>query len=105
MANLLGGLRVILADTFITTQEGTNMLTQKRIATLAVMTAAAIVPSIGAQAAQATIKPVSPCQLKWMITPDHTVFPDAESSTNTTTGRDPFGLETVEFDDYTYPDC
>jgi len=99
------------------------MLTRKRIATLAVMTAATIAPSIGAQVADATVKPVDPCQLKWILAPAHSdlmeagsTFDDLEHQTSGSEHTDdPFdtiqhdtsgGLyEAVDHDDLSYSGC
>ena len=83
------------------------MLNHKRIATLAAVTAIAIVPSLGIQSAGATIAPVKPCELKWILAPPTSFQTDLENQhTTTQTGSGTYGgYPTVEFDDPRYPDC
>jgi hypothetical protein len=91
------------------------MLTKQRTAILAVMVAAAIVPSLGAQAAQARPAPVGVelCQPKWILGPHATAQTQSMPSVNdldvengTASGEpDPFAPETVEHDDLSYDGC
>ena len=92
------------------------MLTRKRTATFAVIIAAAIVPSLGAQAADA--RPVPPgalelCHPKWVLGPNATThtqsMPSAEDldvENGTASGEpDLLDPETVAYDDLTYDGC
>jgi hypothetical protein len=98
------------------------MLTQKRFVTLAVTAAAALVPALGAQAAQASIPrdariaPAELCHPKWVLPPttdsvfdhgqsDRPSVNDLDVENQTSDGSDPLGPETVEYDDLTYDGC
>jgi hypothetical protein len=92
------------------------MVIHKRLVTLAV-TAAAIVPALAVQSAEARIAPVEPCHLKWILPPSTSMWDDAAH--HVPSGRDfdvenpyPSGenqefwaTETVEHDDLTYDGC
>jgi hypothetical protein len=105
------------------------MFSIKRIATLAAITAAAIVPAVGAQAANASEGPdrdvlIRPCVAKWILAPPHaddgeegSTFDNVEHQASGTehdesgmgTIQDDTsggsGFETVEHDDYSYSGC
>ena len=92
------------------------MLIRKRTATFAVMIAAAIVPSLGAQAADARPAPVGVelCQPKWVVGPytsaqttqsmPSTGDLDVENATPDG-DRDLWEPETVQWDDLSYDGC
>jgi hypothetical protein len=91
------------------------MLTKNRAATLAVMIAAAIVPSLGAHAAEArpAPAPLELCKPKWVLPPHVSgqtqTMPstsDLDVENGTASGEaDQFDRETVEWDDPTYDGC
>ena len=93
------------------------VLVHKRLVTLAVAAAVAIVPALAVQSAEARIAPNQPCHLKWVLPPDTSMFADADY--HIPSGRDfdvenPYSsgedqefwaTETVEHDDLTYDGC
>jgi hypothetical protein len=94
------------------------MLTKKRTATFAVMIAAAIVPSLSAQAAEAHPGPadlvgVELCHPKWVLGPNATSHTqsmpsveDLDVENGTASGEaDPLDPETVQYDDLSYDGC
>jgi hypothetical protein len=107
------------------------MFSIKRIATLAAITAAAIIPAVGAQAANARPSPpertdavIHPCVAKWILAPPHaddgeegstfdTVEHQASGTEHDESGMGTIqddasggsGFETVEHDDYSYSGC
>jgi hypothetical protein len=96
-----------------TTRKGSIMFTRQRAATFAVMVAAAIVPALGAHAAEArpTPVPLELCDVKWVLPPHAQTqsmpsLDDFDVENGTASGeRDPFGPDTVEWDDLTYDGC
>ena len=91
------------------------MLTRKRTATFAVMIAAAIVPSLGAQAADARPAPLPAelCNPKWVLPPTTSAVMQSMPSIedfdveNGTASNEPdlHAPETVAHDDLTYDGC
>jgi hypothetical protein len=91
------------------------MLTKKRTATFAVMIAAAIVPSLGAQAAEARPAPVGVdlCHPKLVLGPyaasqtqSMPSVQDLDVENATASGEpDPLDPETVQYDDLSYDGC
>jgi hypothetical protein len=97
-----------------TTQKGSTMVTRKRTATFAVIVAATIVPSLGAQAAIArpSIEPLELCHPKWVVGPHAAQtqsmpsIDDLDVEHGTASGEpDPLAYETVDYDDLTYDGC
>jgi len=92
------------------------MFDKQRIATLAVVTAAAIGPALGAQTAHASPAPIAPvdlCVVKWVVPvgslssnslTDDGTYPTT-SNTSRQPPRDDFGTEIVEADDLSYNGC
>ena len=89
------------------------MSSKKHAAALAVVIATALVPSIAAQAAEASGPPIAPlelCQPKWVLPPNTTQIPDQPSDRDPngrdqTGGTGPAGWQTVAHDDMTYDGC
>ena len=90
------------------------MSSKKHAATLAVVIATALVPSIAAQAAEASVPAIVPlelCHPKWVLPPNTTQIADQQPSDRDPDGRDqtggtgPAGWQTVAHDDMTYDGC
>jgi hypothetical protein len=93
------------------------MLVHKRLVTLAVTAAVAIVPALAVQSAEARIAPAEPCHLKWVLPPQTSMLQyadsdrpsiedfDVENQFSSGENQDPFAPETVEHDDLTYDGC
>jgi hypothetical protein len=93
------------------------MLTHKRLVTVAVTAAVAIVPALAVQSAEARIAPLEDCHLKWVLPPDTSMFAegddhrpsirdfDVENQFSSGENQDPWATETVEHDDLSYDGC
>jgi hypothetical protein len=91
------------------------MIIHKRLVTLAVTAAVAIVPAVAVQSAEARIAPLDPCHLKWVLPPDTSMLVDddgpsirdfdVQNQFGSGENQDPWATETVEHDDLSYDGC